>query len=64
VPPGRPEDPARAIVSLLDDGARARAMGVAGRRRVEARFTWDRVAEGTERLYAEAIEGFQLVSGK
>ncbi len=39
-------------------------MGVAGRGRIEARFTWDRVAEGTERLYAEAIEGFQLVSGK
>jgi starch synthase len=59
VPPGRPDDLARAIVSLLDDPARARAMGMAGRRRVEARFTWARVAERTEQVYAGAIEDYR-----
>jgi starch synthase len=58
VPPGRPDELARAMRSLLGDPARARAMGAAGRRRVEARFTWARVAERTERVYLEAIAGF------
>ena len=55
VPPGRPAELAAAIRTLLDDPSRARAMGVAGRRRVEERFTWERVAERTERVYVEAI---------
>ena len=58
VPPGRPDELAQAMRALLDDPARARAMGAAGRRRVEARFTWARVAEHTERVYGEAIAGF------
>jgi glycogen synthase len=56
VPPARPSELARAMAALLDDAPRARAMGQAGRRRVEGRFTWDRVAERTERVYAEAID--------
>jgi alpha-maltose-1-phosphate synthase len=59
VPPGQPDDLARAIVSLLDDPARARAMGLAGRRRVEAHFTWARIAERTEQVYAGAIEDYR-----
>jgi glycogen synthase len=55
VAPGSPSELAAAITSLLADPARARAMGVAGRRRVEERFTWARVAERTESVYAEAI---------
>jgi phosphatidylinositol alpha-1,6-mannosyltransferase len=42
-----PEDPgaiAEAIGGLLDDPQRARRMGEAGRARVLADFTWDRVA--------------------
>jgi len=58
VPPARPGELAAAIRSLLDDPARARAMGAAGRGRVEERFTWSRVAERTERVYREAIEEF------
>jgi alpha-maltose-1-phosphate synthase len=56
VPPSRPAELAAAMRALLGDPDRARAMGAAGRRRVEERFTWDRVAERTERVYAEAIE--------
>ena len=58
VPPARPDDLAAALRRVLDDPARARAMGAAGRRRVEERFSWASVAERTERLYAEAIAEF------
>jgi glycosyltransferase involved in cell wall biosynthesis len=34
-----------ALRQLLDDPARARRMGEAGRRRVEAEFTWDKVVD-------------------
>ena len=40
VPPGRPAELAAAIRTLLDDPSRARAMGVAGRRRVEGTVHW------------------------
>lgn len=49
-----PKDPARlgdAIASLLADRDRRGAMGVAGRERARARYTWDRVAADTERIY-------------
>ena len=58
VPPARPDDLAAALRLVLDDPARARAMGAAGRKRVEERFSWASVAERTERLYAEAIAEF------
>ncbi len=47
---------AGAILSLLADPARARAMGEAGRRRVAQRWNWEAVAERTERAYASALE--------
>jgi glycogen synthase len=59
VRPGHPEELARAIVSVVADPVRAREMGRAGRRRVEARFSWGHVAEQTERVYAEAIESYR-----
>lgn len=49
-----PKDPARlgdAIASLLADRDRRAAMGAAGRERARARYTWDRVAADTERIY-------------
>jgi glycosyltransferase involved in cell wall biosynthesis len=58
VPPARPDDLAREILALLRDPSRARAMGIAGRRRVEALFTWDRIAERTAKVYADALEDF------
>ncbi len=62
VPPGRPDDLANALRRLLDDPARRRAMGQAGRRRVEQQFSWASVAEQTERVYAEAITDFKRAS--
>jgi glycogen synthase len=58
VPPARPAELASAIRLLLEDPARARAMGQAGRRRVEDTFAWSSVAAQTEAVYAAAIEGF------
>src|SRR5262245_57369834 len=58
VPPGRPDELATALRRVLDDEGLARAMGRAGRRRVEERFSWASVAERTERVYAEAIAEF------
>jgi len=63
VPPARPDDLARAIRALLDDPSRARAMGKGGRRRVEALFTWDRIAERTAKVYADALEDFSRGNG-
>jgi glycogen synthase len=54
VPPGRPDALAAALRGVLDDPERARSMGRAGRRRVEERFSWTRVAEQTEQVYQDA----------
>jgi phosphatidyl-myo-inositol dimannoside synthase len=45
----------RAVAGLLADPARARAMGAAGRRMVEAEFAWPAVAARFEKLLAEAV---------
>ncbi len=59
VAPARPDELAVAIRRLLDDPAQARAMGEAGRRRVEDKFSWASVAERTEGVYADAIADFR-----
>jgi glycosyltransferase involved in cell wall biosynthesis len=54
-----PQDPqaiARAIVTLLGDPLRARRMGESGRFRLQERWTWELVAERTERAYEAARE--------
>jgi len=56
VEPARPDQLADKIGRLLDDPELARRMGQAGRARVEQQFSWDSVAERTERTYADAIE--------
>ena len=43
---------AEAIASLLDDPARAQAMGAAGQEKVATRYTWDAAARQIESLYA------------
>jgi len=51
VPPRDPAALAQAIQSLLDDPARARIMGLAGRRRVEEHFSLAAVVSQTQALY-------------
>ena len=63
VPPARPAALAEALDRVLADPALARAMGQAGRRRVEAHFSWASIAERTEQVYAEAIAEFKCSSG-
>jgi len=47
---------AAALVAVVDDPARARAMGEAARRRVEEHFSWEAVGERTRAVYA-AVRG-------
>jgi len=63
VPPARPDELAAALRRVLDDPARARAMGRAGRQRVEERFSWASVAALTEQVYADAIADFRRSAG-
>jgi glycosyltransferase involved in cell wall biosynthesis len=53
VEPGNPSELAAALGALLDDEPRRRALGAAGRRRVEERFTWRATAAATAEVYAK-----------
>ena len=55
VPARNPAALAAAVLSLLRDPDRARAMGEAGRRRVEEEFSIGRMVEGIESLYVELL---------
>ena len=48
-------DLAAPVAALLADPARARAMGQAGRRRVEAKFAWEAIANQTIELYSQLL---------
>ncbi|MDE3192508.1 MAG: glycosyltransferase family 4 protein [Chloroflexota bacterium] len=50
-----PVEVARAILRILGDPAAARRMGEAGRERLRERWTWERIAERTEKVYEEAV---------
>ena len=64
VPPGHPEELAEALGRVLENPALGRSLGQAGRRRVEAQFSWASVAERTEHVYADAIAEFKRSSGE
>lgn len=55
VPPRDPAALARALIALLDDPARARRLGDAGRARVLAEFTVERTVEKTLAEYRELL---------
>lgn len=56
VPPGDPRAMSEAILSLAQNPLKARALGQAGRRRVEAEFTLDHLVQRTEAMYRKVIE--------
>jgi glycosyltransferase involved in cell wall biosynthesis len=68
VPPRSPAALAAALRGLLANPERRARLGAAGRRRVEAEFSWRVVAERTAALYAavceEAREPFAMASGR
>ncbi len=55
VPPGDARALEEAIVGLLDDPDRRRALGEAGHRRVNRYFTWRKAAEAMTEVYREAF---------
>ncbi len=57
VPPRRPRALARALREVLDSPDRRRALGAAGARRARERYGWPRVAEQTEAVYTQVIDG-------
>lgn len=72
VPPRDPRAIADAVVDLLAQPETRRAFGDAGRRRMVARYSWDRVAADTERVYRAAtardhgrrVDGSQRTDGE
>ncbi|MDA4127894.1 MAG: glycosyltransferase family 4 protein [Thaumarchaeota archaeon] len=50
---GSPSELARAIISIMQDGKMAKEMGRRGREKVEAMFTWDKVANRVTGVYDE-----------
>jgi glycosyltransferase involved in cell wall biosynthesis len=56
VPPQSPGDLAAAIIALLQDAGRRRALGEAGRRRVETYYTVERMAERVEEFYRDVLD--------
>jgi starch synthase len=55
VPPGDAVALAGALSAALDDQARARAMGAAGRAKVAAGFRWTHVGARVERVLHDAV---------
>jgi glycosyltransferase involved in cell wall biosynthesis len=62
VPPKDPDALGDALATLICDGRRGRALGKAGRERARARYTWDRVAADTERIYEKVSPARREVS--
>ncbi len=55
VPPGDPVALAHALAEVLDDPARAAAWGEAGRRKAEAEFSMQAIADAIEAVYREVL---------
>ncbi|MEU0970942.1 glycosyltransferase [Streptomyces sp. NPDC005917] len=62
VPADEDHDLGPAVRELLDDPVRLGRYGAAGRRRVLAHYTWDRVADGVTRVYG-AVSAVPALSG-
>ncbi len=58
--PQNPDSIAAAILSLIEDPVRAMAMGAAGKRKVEERYTWSRIAALTGQVYEKLLKGTSL----
>jgi glycosyltransferase involved in cell wall biosynthesis len=64
VEPGDVAGLAQGLRTALADPARARGMGKAGRRRVEAHFSWERIASLTLDVYRQAIDDHRRASAR
>jgi glycosyltransferase involved in cell wall biosynthesis len=59
VPPRDPEAVAEAILQLVDHPQRAASLGRAGRQRTRSRYSWDRVAATTAKVYRSTLSRVQ-----
>jgi D-inositol-3-phosphate glycosyltransferase len=57
VTPRRPRECAEAVSTILRDSFLGRSFGLAGRDRACARYSWDRVAADTVRIYERLVSG-------
>ena len=55
VPPRQPRAVAEAVSRVLRDSFLRRSLGLAGRHRACARYSWDRVATDTLRIYDRLV---------
>jgi D-inositol-3-phosphate glycosyltransferase len=55
VKPKSPAEVAAAINQLMHDDFRRQSLGAAGRDRAKARYSWDRIAADTQRVYARLV---------
>jgi D-inositol-3-phosphate glycosyltransferase len=62
VPPKNPQRCAEAIRSILRDSFLRRSLGAAGRDRARSRYSWDRVAADTLRIYERLVPVQDVVS--
>ena len=53
--PQAPTEIASKIISLLENPTEAEAMGAAGKAKVEAKYTWNRIAENVDAIYNELL---------
>src|SRR5205807_213678 len=60
---GGPAEFARAVVSLLRDPSRRQALGTAGRRLVEERFSWSHVAREFEARCTDIVDAARQAGG-
>ncbi|WP_086827340.1 glycosyltransferase [Allokutzneria sp. NRRL B-24872] len=58
VPPADTEALAKVLAHVIADPVTTQSYGAAGRDRVRARYSWERVAEDTVRLYRQAVAEF------
>ncbi|MTE21772.1 glycosyltransferase [Streptomyces sp. TRM43335] len=63
VPPGDPDALAHAVKELIGSPELLRRYGEAGRKRALARFSWERVADGAEQVYAQVVSGHRVPAG-
>jgi glycosyltransferase involved in cell wall biosynthesis len=57
VPPGDAAALAGAVARMMDDPARARALGLQGREDAAARFSWDAIADRLAEIYRRVAKG-------
>lgn len=62
IPPKNPQACADALNSMLADPRRLRRWAAAGYERAQARYSWDRIAADTEKMYRRVVPSHQPIA--